>query len=212
MQHLVSTMASETGRAIIKVPVETTASKALSHDLTQVAEKRDKAAFTRLFSYFTPKIKRFGIKQLGSEAQAMELVQETMTNVWLKAHLFDRSKGLATTWVFSVMRNASFDMLRRRLRKAEVNLGDDIWPLEQAQTPTNQEMSVFADHLMEKQIRSYINRLPEAQQAVIKGVYYHELTQAQLAEQLDVPIGTIKSRLRLALAKLREQMDNPQDD
>ncbi len=212
MQYLVSTMASGTGRAIIKVPVETTASNELSSYLTQVAENRDKAAFTRLFHYFAPKIKRFGIKQLGSEAQAMELVQETMTNLWLKAHLFDSEKGQATTWVFTVMRNASFDMLRRRLKKAEVNLGDDLWPLEQAQAGEDHEFSVFADHLQEKQVRRFINRLPEPQQAVIKGVYYQDLTQAQLAEQLNVPIGTIKSRLRLALAKLKEQMDNPQDD
>ncbi|GIU23668.1 RNA polymerase sigma factor [Shewanella colwelliana] len=184
----------------------------LSDWLVSVASQRDKQAFTRLFQFFAPKILRFGIKQLGNEAQGNELVQDTMTNVWRKAHLYDSSKGAATTWVYTIMRNASFDMLRRIKAKNEQNLGDDIWPVDMAQDEGSSDTESFGDHLMEKQMLDYVESLPLAQQAVVKGVYYQELSQEQLAQQLGVPIGTVKSRLRLALAKLKQQMGDEYHD
>ncbi len=212
MQQFVSTCAPDIRSANINKHTETQAPSELTQLLDRVAKQRDKQAFTQLFCFFAPKIERFGIKQLGSEAQASELVQETMTNVWLKAHLFDSDKGAATTWVYTVMRNASFDMLRRVKAKAEVNLGDDIWPLDQFQITHEEDADEFGDHLMEKQMLEYVNTLPETQRAVVKGYYYQELTQTQLAEQFGVPVGTIKSRLRLALAKLKQQMEDKQHD
>ena len=184
----------------------------LSDWLVSVASQRDKQAFTRLFQFFAPKILRFGIKQLGNEAQGNELVQDTMTNVWRKAHLYDSSKGAATTWVYTIMRNASFDMLRRIKAKNEQNLGDDIWPVDMAQDEGSSVTERVGDHLMEKQMLDYVESLPLAQQAVVKGVYYQELSQEQLAQQLCVPIGTVKSRLRLALAKLKQQMGDEYHD
>jgi RNA polymerase sigma-70 factor (ECF subfamily) len=180
----------------------------LSSWLTLVASQRDKRAFTAIFTFFAPKIKRFGIKQLNTEAMAAELVQETLSKVWNKAHLFDPNKGAATTWVYSIMRNASFDMLRKIKTKNELLLGDDIWPIE---TEEHSDSEVYADHLMERQMVAYVDQLPEAQQLVVKGVYFQELSQEQLAKQLDVPIGTVKSRLRLALAKLKEQVGESHD-
>ncbi|MCG9755051.1 sigma-70 family RNA polymerase sigma factor [Shewanella insulae] len=212
MQTLVSAGALNRGSADIKTQSETQVPAELSSWLVRVADARDKQAFTHLFQFFAPKIKRFGVKQLGNEAQAHELVQETMSNVWRKAHLYDGDKGAATTWVYTVMRNAAFDMLRRLKAKAEMNLGDDIWPLEQAQAQSEEDSLHFADHLMEKQMLAYVDSLPEAQRAVVKGVYYQELSQEQLAQQFGVPIGTIKSRLRLALAKLKQQMGDQQHD
>lgn len=212
MQQTVSKSYPKRESNIIANNIETQVPPELSHWLDSVAMQRDKQAFTALFQFFAPKIRRFGIKQLGSEAQANELVQETMTNVWRKAHLYNVDKGAATTWVYTVMRNASFDMLRRIKAKNEQNLGDDIWPIDQAQDEAQSEESNFGDHLMEKQMLNYVNTLPPAQQAVVKGVYYQELSQEQLAQQLGVPIGTVKSRLRLALAKLKQQMGEQYND
>ncbi|WP_394205662.1 sigma-70 family RNA polymerase sigma factor [Shewanella waksmanii] len=180
----------------------------LSQWLVAVANERCKRAFTELFKFFSPKIKRFGIKQLGSEAQANELLQDTMTNVWKKAHLYNADKGAATTWVYTIMRNASFDMLRRIKSKGEVQIADDIWPTFADEKADD---SVFGDHLMEKQMASYVDSLPDAQKAVVKGVYFQEMSQEQLAKQLGVPVGTIKSRLRLALAKLKKQLGESND-
>jgi RNA polymerase sigma-70 factor (ECF subfamily) len=184
----------------------------LSDWLALVASNQDKAAFTKLFRFFAPKIHHFGLKQHGNDSQANELVQDTMTNVWKKAHLYDASKGAATTWIYTVMRNASFDQLRKIKSKAEQNLGDDIWPLEQALSENHDISTSFSDHLMTKQLESLVDGLPLAQRVVVQGVYFQELSQEQLSQQLGVPIGTIKSRLRLALEKIRQQMGDQNHD
>ncbi|WP_440056486.1 sigma-70 family RNA polymerase sigma factor (plasmid) [Pseudoalteromonas sp. T1lg65] len=183
--------------------MQETPTKALSEALIKVAENRDKRAFAYLFEYFAPKIKRFGVKQFGNEALAMELVQDTLTSVWRKAHLYHSDKGAATTWVYTVMRNASFDTLRKMKTNKEEHISEDIWPILQDSQATDED---FKDHLQNAQIQKYINKLPAAQRDVVKGVYFQEMSQEQLAEQLDIPVGTVKSRLRLALQKLRSQM------
>jgi RNA polymerase sigma factor (sigma-70 family) len=185
-----------------------TPSMQLMEALVAVAQTRDKKAFAYLFSYFAPKIKRFGIKQFGVEAQAMELVQETLTSVWRKAHLYNRDKGAATTWVYTVMRNASFDMLRKMQSNKEENISEDIWPLLNESESTQHE---FTDHLEDQQIKRYLDKLPSAQREVVRGVYFQDLSQEQLAQQLNIPVGTVKSRLRLALQKLRNEMGDQHD-
>ena len=188
--------------------MQETPSKELADALSAVAVKRDKQAFAYLFAYFSPKIKRFGIKQFNSDAQAMELVQETLTSVWRKAHLYNNDKGAATTWVYTVMRNASFDMLRKMKSNKEEHISEDIWPLVEQHANSDYE---FTDHLENQQIKNYLDKLPQAQRDVVKGVYFQDMSQEQLAEQLDIPVGTVKSRLRLALQKLRNEMGDYHD-
>lgn len=184
----------------------------LSHWLTLVASRQDKVAFTQLFRFFAPKIKRFGIKKFSNESQANELVQDTMTNVWRKASLFDPNKGAATTWVYTVMRNASFDQYRSLKSKPEQNLGDDIWPIEQALAEEDSGSADIEDHWESKKLERLVEGLPVAQKVVVQGVYYQELSQEQIAQQLGIPIGTVKSRLRLALAKIRQHMGDFEHD
>ena len=176
--------------------------------LNDVSNSRDKKAFTGLFQFFAPKIQRIARSKFPNEAQACEVVQETMSNVWRKAHLFDKDKGAATTWVYTVMRNVTFDMLRKIKGNKEDNLSDDIWPL--AENLVSDDES-FSDHLENKELLSVIENLPEAQQQVVKGFYFMEMSQEQLADHLDLPLGTIKSRLRLALAKLKVQLGDNHD-
>ena len=126
-----------------------------------------------------------------------------MTNVWRKAHLFDMEKGAATTWVYTIMRNTSFDMLRKMRTHKEDQLSDDIWPLVEAQAT---ETLSFDDHLMSKKIERHLSRLSHDQRQLIEGVYFKDLSQEQLAAQFNIPLGTVKSRLRLAIAKLKHLM------
>jgi len=184
----------------------------LSFWLSLVAENKDKQAFTHLFTYFAPKIKHFGLSKLDNEASANELVQETMTLIWKKSHLYHADKGAATTWVYTIMRNACFDMFRKVKSRAEQNLSDDIWPIDEMHYESEKNDNNFKDHLMSKQMLGFLEALPLAQKNVVKGLYYQELTQEQLANQLGVPIGTIKSRLRLALAKLKQLMGDQYND
>ncbi|WP_371379568.1 sigma-70 family RNA polymerase sigma factor [Thalassotalea aquiviva] len=180
----------------------------LANWLALVAEKRDKQAFTGLFQFFAPKILRIAASKFTNEAQAAEIVQETMTNVWRKAHLYSPEKGAPTTWVYTVMRNVTFDMLRKLKAKKEDNLSDDIWPIAEAAEVKEQE---FEDHLQNKQILSLLDKLPENQRQVVKGFYFMEMSQEQLAQHLDLPLGTVKSRLRLALNKLKLQLGEQHD-
>ena len=169
--------------------------------LSDVANNRDKQAFTHLFKFFAPKILRIARSKLNSEAQASEVVQDTMSNVWRKAHLFDASKGAATTWVYTVMRNVSFDLLRKVKANKEDSLSDDIFPMAES---TISDDDTFADHLENKRLLGGIGLLPENQQQVVKGFYLMEMSQEQLAQQLNLPLGTIKSRLKIGLRELRK--------
>lgn len=176
--------------------------------LVAVAESRDKIAFTHLFKFFAPKIQRIAASKFTNEAQANEVVQETMTNVWRKAHLYSVEKGAVTTWVYTVMRNVTFDMLRKVKAKKEDNLSDDIWPMVEGQQVDDFQ---FSDHLQQEKILRYLDKLPENQRQVVKGFYFLEMSQEQLAEHLNVPLGTVKSRLRLALSKLKMQFGEDHD-
>ena len=171
--------------------------------LSAVAISRDKQAFSNLFKVFAPKILGIARSKFSNEAQANEVVQETMTNVWRKAHLFNQDKGAATTWVFTIMRNVSFDMLRKVKSNREDSLSEDIWPLVENEYSQDE---CYDDHLEHRKLIDVIEQLPVLQKEVIKGFYFMELSQEQLARQLNLPLGTIKSRLRLGLAKLRAQL------
>jgi len=176
--------------------------------LNAVSISRDKKSFTELFHFFAPKIQRIARNKFPNEAQASEVVQETMSNVWRKAHLFNQDKGAATTWVYTIMRNVTFDMLRKIKGNREDNLSDDIWPIAESMVSDTES---FDDHLENKQLLTVIEKLPEVQQQVVKGFYFMEMSQEQLAVHLNLPLGTIKSRLRLALAKLKVQLGEEHD-
>ena len=171
--------------------------------LNLVGESQDKVAFSQLFSWFAPKIRAYGIKKFNDPALAMDLVQETMTLVWRKAALFNQTKGNASGWIFTVMRNHSFDMLRKMQSNKEDTISGDLWPLFDKQVETKE-----TDWLESKQLHRLLGLLPQAQRVVVEGLYIQGLTQHELSEHLGQPIGTIKSRLRLALSKLRQEYEN----
>ena len=104
--------------------------------------------------------------------------------------------------------NASFDMLRKMKSNKEENISEDIWPLLNESQDTHHE---YSDHLEDKQIKRYLDKLPIAQREVVRGVYFQDMSQEQLAHQLNIPVGTVKSRLRLALQKLRNEMGDQHD-
>lgn len=174
--------------------------------LLSVATQRDKAAYSQLFHYFAPRIRHYGIRHLRSEARALELVQDTLLAVWQKAMLYHPEKGAATTWVYTVMRNQCFDMLRRQQVAKEDLVAEDLWPVLEYQNDDENDADPGENEILTRQLGSYIHLLPPAQQEVIRGVYLEDQTLQEMADKLDVPLGTIKSRLRLALGKLREQI------
>ncbi|SES63698.1 sigma-70 family RNA polymerase sigma factor [Thalassotalea agarivorans] len=180
----------------------------LSGWILSVAEYRDAGAFKQIFLWFAPKIRAVAFKQLNNEAQAHDILQETMSNVWRKAHLYYPEKGNATTWVYTIMRNVIFDYLRKLRSQNEQQLSDDLWPM--VEKPVDDSV-LFKDHLLSEKVERHLSSLPEGQKQVVIGFYFQDLTQEQLAQQLDVPLGTVKSRLRLALGKLKHLLGDQHD-
>jgi RNA polymerase sigma-70 factor (ECF subfamily) len=200
MQHSLNCTKNIADMSINKTLLNIDEKSQLCNWMSLVATDRDKHAFSNIFNWFAPKIVRFGIKQLNNETTANVLLQETMTNVWKKAHMYNAEKGAVTTWVYTIMRNISFDMLRKVKSNREDMFSDDIWPLVESEQIDSTD---FEDHLLNKNLMEYVEKLPQAQKQIIKGVYFQELSQEQIAVQLSIPVGTVKSRLRTALSKLK---------
>lgn len=179
--------------------------------LQAVAEQRDRVAYAKLFRHFAPRLRAFGMRQLGQEQLALEMVQEAMLAVWTKAHLYSPEKGAPSTWIFTIARNQAYDMLRRKASRPEDIGADDLWPV--LADPDGDDEYLQPEHLvMRQQLARYYSLLNPSQLQVIQMVYLQEMSQQEVAEALNIPLGTVKSRLRLAVQKLREGMNEGSSD
>ena len=172
----------------------------LEADLLAVAERRDLAAFRRLFSFYAPRIKAYLRRQGAEDAQAEDLTQEAMLSIWRRAHQFDRSRAALSTWVFTIARNKRIDALRRD-RRPDLD-GDETMILDEPD-PAPRGDAVAEAAQMKRMIARAVEQLPGEQAQLLRIFYYEEKPHSVIAEELGLPLGTVKSRLRLALAKLR---------
>lgn len=173
--------------------------------LTEVACNRCKASFAKVFGYFAPRLRSYALKQMGNEALAMELVQDTMANVWQKAHLFNAEKGAPSTWIFTIARNIRFDMLRKQQNRKEDICAEDLWPVLCEQTAEPDEKPLDEQITLE-QVGTLFQQLPVKQKVVIEAIYLEGKSQQEVADELAIPLGTVKSRTRLALQRLKEML------
>jgi len=171
--------------------------------LIAVGNSQDRRAFNMLFQRFGGKIYALGMKITRNEQLANDLVQEAMLIIWQKAPLYDLDKGSAQTWIFTLVRNRCFDILRKMKRQPEGISADDVFAETEQQLSVDPEQQQTNEIQLE-QIGQHFSRLPAAQQQVIEYVFMKDLTHQEAAKQLDIPLGTLKSRLRLALNKLRD--------
>lgn len=172
--------------------------------LVAVGLDQDSASFQKLFERFSRKIFALGMKLTRNEQLANDLVQEAMLKVWQKAPLYDLDRGTAQSWIFTLARNRCFDMLRKQKRQPQTVVNsDDIWPNEADFEPgfVNEEEGTQAVEIA--QVERFYGDLPVAQKEVIEQIYIHDLTHEEAAAVLRIPLGTLKSRLRLGLSKLR---------
>lgn len=177
----------------------------MSRYLDTVAKQRCKSSFSKVFSYFAPRLRSYALKQMGNEAIAMELVQDTMSNVWQKAHLFNAEKGSPSTWIFTIARNIRFDMLRKLQNRKEDVCSDDLWPVLCEQT-ADTKVAPLDEQITLEQVGHYFNDLPKKQQRVIEAIYIEGKSQQEVADELEIPLGTVKSRTRLALQRLKDML------
>jgi len=175
--------------------------------LTFVALKRDRQAYAELFNYFAPRLKAFGMKMFGNEQQALEMVQDTMLNVWKKAALFDASRGCASTWIFTIARNVRFDMLRKKQSRKDDISADDLWNGDYPESYAEDTADNWDIQLLSEKLVPHFSLLPPSQREVIEKVYLQEKTHQEVSDELAIPLGTVKSRIRLALDRLREALD-----
>ncbi|HEY0894097.1 MULTISPECIES: sigma-70 family RNA polymerase sigma factor [Cellvibrio] len=168
--------------------------------LARVAENDDKAAFRAIYQHFAPRIKAYAINQ-GFSQHAEVLVQEVMTSVWRNADKYSESLASVSTWIFTITRNQRIDILRKLNRtRAEIVIEtEDLW-----QIPTEDTTICSIQNLStEKFVKAAIDKLPEEQMIALRKVYYEGKTHEEVAEELNIPLGTVKGRLRLSLQKLR---------
>jgi RNA polymerase sigma-70 factor, ECF subfamily len=166
-----------------------------------IAEQQNRAAFAQLFEYFAPRIKTYMRRSGSTESSAEELAQETLLAVWRKAHLFNPSSAGAAAWIFAIARNQRIDAARRANRGGAVETSDveaefviDDSPLPDARLATAQS---------EDQVRAALAHLSSDQLRVVELSFFEEKAHGEIAQILDIPLGTVKSRLRLAMGRLR---------
>jgi RNA polymerase sigma-70 factor (ECF subfamily) len=177
----------------------------LCHLVQAIAASRDRQAFAELFRYLGPRLKAFGVRRGGDSAEAEELVQETMLTIWRKADTFDPSRAAVSTWIFTIVRNKRIDLLRRE-KYPEVDLS------AAANAPTEDHP---ADEIMSlseagKALRAAMQTLPKEQLEIVRKAFFEDKSHRAIAEEMKLPLGTVKSRIRLALAKMRAVMPEGQ--
>ena len=169
-----------------------------------IAQKRDRAAFTRVFDYFTPRLEsylqRLGVDQVGAE----EITQDTLLTVWRKADLFDSAKSSLSTWIYRIARNRRIDLARRD-RMTYFDPMEDTFTNVMDES-IGQELALEGSE-REDLIRTAMTALPEEQLALLKLAFFQGQSHSQIADETGIPLGTVKSRIRLAFTRLRRAME-----
>lgn len=167
-----------------------------------IALHQDRAAFAELFAYYGPRVKAYCLRLGAEDALAEELAQDVMVTVWRKAQLFDRKQAAVSTWIFRIARNRRIDAARRAA-KPEIDPDDDP-TAPQAEIPADEALSAAE---RDAAVRVALKELPAEQIALLQLAFYEGLSHREIAERSGLPLGTVKSRIRLAFARLRSHLD-----
>ena len=167
--------------------------------VSAVRDEQDREAFAELFAYFAPRVKSFLMKSGASPDLAEECTQEVMATLWNKAHLFDPAKASVSTWIFTIARNRKIDILRKQRRPEPEDLpwGPEAEP---------DQVEVMGLQQETEQLGRALATLPVEQRQLIERAYFGDLSHSEIAAETGLPLGTIKSRIRLALERLRHVM------
>ncbi|MFD1329053.1 sigma-70 family RNA polymerase sigma factor [Mycoplana ramosa] len=166
--------------------------------LRAVGARRDIDAYETLFRHFAPRVKAYMARMGGDSQLAEELMQETMIAVWNKADRFDPSKGAASTWIFTIARNLRIDAFRRE-RRPDFDPDDPAF-VPDDMAPADAELDARE---ASEQLHEAIAALPAEQAALLKLSFFEDQSHSAIAARLNLPLGTVKSRMRLAFDKLR---------
>ncbi len=177
--------------------------------LERVGQERDESAFAQLFAHFAPLIKGFCLGNVNTNFPADaadEIVQEVLFKVWQKAPSYDATKAAASTWIYTVMRNCRIDVMRRNRRTISdsgVIEIEDIWD----EAADDQAYVYLQQASNETLIHNAFGQLPAEQRLVLNQVYMQGKTHQQISTETGLPLGTVKSRVRIGLKKMQLLMD-----
>jgi RNA polymerase sigma factor (sigma-70 family) len=164
----------------------------------RVRDGRDRAAFGAIFRHFAPRVKAFLMRTGTPAAQAEECAQDVMATLWQKAHLYDPARASVATWIFTIARNRRIDLVRRNRPEPE----DLPWGPE----PEMDQADALALQQDTARLTVALRELPEAQRSLIQRAFYGDASHSEIAAETGLPLGTIKSRIRLALDRLRRDL------
>ena len=171
----------------------------LSRLLVAVGKNKDTAAFGALFETLAPRVRGFISRRASDRGTLEDVVQETFVNIWRKAHLYDPNKSAAATWIYSIARNVHIDFLRKTARYV-VDATDPSFVADSAESPYQK----FTHAREKERLRDALSQLPAEQREVLFLAFFGEKAHSEIAEELMLPLGTVKSRIRLALHRLRQ--------
>ena len=169
--------------------------------LLSIGQIQDKAAFADLFQHFAPRVKSYMLKLGSADEMAEDLAQQTLLQVWRKAQLFDPDKAAASTWIFRIARNIRIDVLRKQKHFFD----DDFDLAEIEDEQENAEIKINREQKM-RHVALALAELPQDQAKIIRMSFYDGLSHGEIAKQLELPLGTVKSRIRLAFGRLRKSV------
>lgn len=177
----------------------------VDHDrlIEAVARDRDREAFAALFDHFAPRLKAYLMRAGATAAAADDFAQDAMLTVWRKAELFDPARARAATWIFTIARNRRIDALRREARPLPVP------EIQLAAPEPDRPDDLYQSREDESRIRTALRSLKPDQVEVIQMAFFQDLSHAEVAQSLALPLGTVKSRIRNAMIKLRDLLDQP---
>lgn len=173
--------------------------------LNRVATFQDRTAFAALFEHFAPRVKSFLLRRGLAEARAEEVTQEAMLSVWRKAALYDPHSAGVSTWIFAIARNLHIDARRRDARSVAEDLDAIERDFEIDPGPRADDAIVVAER--EREVHAALEQLPEEQRRVVRLSFFDEAPHSEIAKTLGIPLGTVKSRLRLAVGRLKDLLD-----
>jgi len=174
--------------------------------MKQIADHQDKSSFKMIFDYFGPRLKSFLMSSGAEESVAEEVVQETMCVVWTKADYYDPKMASPSTWIYTIARNKKIDILRKSRKAVLENIDTAILP------PIIPRLEEDIEHDQKFEvINRYLDELPKEQLALLKMNFIEEKSHGEIAEITKIPLGTIKSRIRLAMEKIRERIEKDKE-
>lgn len=168
--------------------------------LVRVGQKKDRAAFVALFEYYAPRVKSYLLKHGASNSAAEEVVQNTFVTLWEKAAGYDPGKAAASTWIFTIARNKRIDALRRE-KFIEVNTDNNA-----LQNASYVQEEAYAGKDEIRQLNTAIDSLPKNQAELLRMAFFEDKSHQTISDEMHLPLGTVKSRLRLAMEKLKKQL------